>query len=195
MQKIVFLVIFFMFLLNAGSGEKEMKIYIVPLGSIEQSVLEHLKSKLTDVFEVGVVIEPAQPVPEYAYNKRRSQYLSSQIMNTLARDTKLLSNKVLAVIDKDLYVSGLNYVFGEADSNRGICIISLTRLRQSYWNLPKDRILFLERTLKEAVHEIGHLLDLRHCPDPRCVMHFSNSLQDTDIKGWQFCNQCKNCLP
>lgn len=34
---------------------------------------------------------------------------------------------------------------------------SKTRLKQSYWGLPEDKDLFLRRTLKEAVHEIGHL--------------------------------------
>jgi hypothetical protein len=29
----------------------------------------------------------------------------------------------------------------------------------------------------ETVHELGHLLNLGHCPNPRCVMHFSNSLR------------------
>ncbi len=52
----------------------------------------------------------------------------------------------------------------------------------------------LERTLKEAIHEIGHTYGIGHCRDPRCVMHFSNSLADTDIKGPDFCHRCKGML-
>jgi archaemetzincin len=41
------------------------------------------------------------------------------------------------------------------------------------------------------VHELGHTYGLRHCRDPRCVMHFSNSLHDTDVKGAGFCPRCR----
>src|SRR5574337_338076 len=63
--------------------------------------------------------------------------------------------------------------------------------RQEFYSLPKNENLFLERALKEAVHELGHTYRLGHCGDTRCTMHFSNSLQDTDIKGPDFCPRCK----
>jgi archaemetzincin len=31
---------------------------------------------------------------------------------------------------------------------------------------------------------------LGHCENPRCVMFFSNSLMDTDGKGFEFCLRC-----
>jgi archaemetzincin len=45
--------------------------------------------------------------------------------------------------------------------------------------------------VKEAVHELGHMFGLDHCSDLRCVMHFSNSLADTDRKGRDFCPSCR----
>ena len=45
--------------------------------------------------------------------------------------------------------------------------------------------------LKEAVHELGHTLGLAHCPNAKCVMHFSNSLADTDRKGSVLCPVCQ----
>jgi len=71
----------------------------------------------------------------------------------------------------------------------------LARLRQSYYGLKEDEDLFLKRTLKEAVHEIGHIFKLGHSSNPKCVMHFSNSLSDTDRKDCKFCNSCKRLLP
>jgi len=37
----------------------------------------------------------------------------------------------------------------------------------------------MQRVIKEAVHELGHAFGLTHCENSKCVMHFSNSLQDT----------------
>ncbi|HUT17119.1 MAG TPA: hypothetical protein VMW84_02345 [Acidobacteriota bacterium] len=33
-------------------------------------------------------------------------------------------------------------------------------------------------------------MGLRHCSRSSCVMHFSNSISDTDIKQSLFCDQC-----
>lgn len=173
---------------------KNIEIEILPLGSIEIPVLNYLKENLAQTFHGKVLIASHQPVPEYALNKTRAQYFSSEILAHLAQIKKTKERKILALIDQDLYVPELNFVFGEADMESGFCIVSLTRLRQSFWNLPDQMNLFLERTLKEAVHEIGHVLGLHHCPDPGCVMHFSNSILDTDRKGWQFCPRCKKYL-
>jgi len=86
----------------------------------------------------------------------------------------------------------LNFVFGEATTKAAV--ISLTRLRQSFYKLPEDREIFRKRVLTEAVHELGHTYRLGHCENPRCVMFFSNSLTDTDRKGFEFCLSCKDKL-
>jgi len=91
----------------------------------------------------------------------------------------------------DIFAPGLNFVFGEADITGKRALISLQRLRQEFYGLPKNENLFQERALKEAVHELGHIYGLKHCFNLTCVMHFSNSLRDTDLKGWDFCCICQ----
>ena len=54
--------------------------------------------------------------------------------------------------------------------------------------------IFYGRIIKESVHELGHVFGLRHCENRKCVMHFSNSIEDTDIKTHVFCKNCKNIL-
>jgi pyruvate-formate lyase-activating enzyme len=45
--------------------------------------------------------------------------------------------------------------------------------------------------LKEAIHELAHVFGLHHCDDWHCVMSFSNSLADADLKGHNFCSRCR----
>lgn len=187
---IPFIILFFLVSLKNIYAKEKMTIEIIPIGSIDTFILEYLKENLSNVFSAEVTLGSAWALPEYAYNKKRGQYFSTQILNNLPRLKKNNRQKILAVINQDLYVPELNFVFGQADSLNGVCIISLARLSQSYYGLKDDRDILLRRTLKEAVHEIGHLLNLGHCPNPACVMHFSNSLLDTDKKDYHFCANC-----
>lgn len=171
-----------------------MDIEIIPFGQIDNFILDYLEENLGKIFQANVSLGKAQEIPEYAYNKERAQYLSSNVLKNLSKLKKDSHQKILAIINKDLYVPELNFVFGEADILNGVCIISITRLHQSYHGLPENQDLFLVRTLKEAVHEIGHLLNLGHCPNPKCVMHFSNRLLDTYIKDYRFCKRCGESL-
>jgi archaemetzincin len=102
-----------------------------------------------------------------------------------------VDERVVGIADFDLYVPRLSFVFGEADSASRTAVISLFRLRQEYYGLAPDANLFLERATKEIVHELGHTFGLEHCTNGECVMHFSNSLADTDLKHVHFCNKCR----
>ena len=99
-------------------------------------------------------------------------------------------SKVLGVVDVDVFVSELNYVFGEAFLPGRVALISLFRLRPEVYDEPANEDRFLRRAVKEAVHELGHTFGLNHCPNPKCIMHFSNSIADTDKKQTLFCSQC-----
>lgn len=190
----LFIVLFFLTGLKDIYAKEKMNIEIVPFGQIDNFILDYLKENLAEIFNAKVLIGNTQDLPEYAYNKKRSQYFSSVILDGLLKIRENRQGKILAVINKDLFVPELNFVFGEADPLNGICVISITRLYQSYYGLSEDKDLLLKRSLKEAVHEIGHLLNLGHCPEPKCVMHFSNSLLDTDRKDYRFCDKCKRLL-
>ncbi len=65
------------------------------------------------------------------------------------------------VVDMDIFASGFNFVFGKADITGRRALISLQRLRQEFYGLPKNENLFQERVLKETVHELGHTYGLK----------------------------------
>ena len=160
-----------------------LEILILPFKGTAKNDLKHL---IQDLVAVGMQVSvlPEIMIPTHAYNPRRYQYNA----NVLLHCTTEVSHRmpVLGVTDVDLYVEGLNFVFGLAESPGRAAVISLHRLRSE-----ADAVLFHERAVKEAVHELGHTFGLRHCDNPGCVMHFSNSLEDTDRKGKTYCPQCQ----
>ncbi|MER3458220.1 MAG: hypothetical protein C4309_05990 [Chloroflexota bacterium] len=160
------------------------EILVLPIGEVEAGVLAHLCAALSETFGQPCRLGPALPVPDEAFNPRRRQYAAGAILAQLRPGQ---TERVLGVVDLDLYVPELNFVFGLADSAGRRAVIALPRLRERFYGKPDNEALFLTRAVKEAVHELGHTYGLGHCLDRRCVMAFSNSLADTDYKGRTFC--------
>jgi archaemetzincin len=164
-------------------------IVLVPIGSPDERALEYLRRPLEALFGQAVQTGDRLALPPEGWNTDRRQHLASALLKALSRFV-LPGNKVLGVTDVDLFAPGLNFVFGQADLRGDRAVISLCRLRQEFYGLPANDDLFRSRAIKEAVHELGHTCGLAHCPEPGCVMHFSNSLHDTDAKGSRFCPAC-----
>ncbi len=159
------------------------EILILPFEGTNQSNQESL---LHDLAPLGFLasILPEITIPSQAYKPQRQQYNANVLLRYTREQTE--TKRILGVSEMDLYVEGLNFVFGVAESPGRAAVISLHRL-----SMGADAIRFRDRAVKEVVHELGHTLGLGHCPDPSCVMHFSNCLDDTDRKGKEYCPQCR----
>ena len=165
-------------------------IMLVSIGEVEESSIEALRKSLAEIFNQRIQIGDSITLTTDSWNQPRGQHLASKLLARLPSSPQL-GDRVLGVADVDIFAPGLNFVFGEADIIERRALISLQRLRQEFYSLPQDKKLFRERSLKEAVHELGHTYGLSHCLNSTCVMYFSNSLRDTDVKGWDFCPDCQ----
>lgn len=177
--------------MRGATPEPAPTIVLVPIGDIAVDLLPGLTAPLAATFCLPCRVAPLTPVPPGAFDRRRGQYRGHGILAALAALDLPDGERVLGTIDADCYAPGLNFIFGQAKVHSRDAFIALPRLRQSFYGLPEDASLFRERVLKEAVHELGHTYGLAHCSDPGCVMRFSNSLHDTDVKGMAFCLSCR----
>jgi len=161
---------------------------IVPIGDISFSLLDYICANLTEKFKLSFSVTKPISLPTQAYNTYRNQFLSVSILNALNK--KYNYRKVLGIINEDIYVSELDFIFGQAHIRGRSALISIKRLKEEYYGCLADEGILKQRALKEAIHEIGHTYGLNNCANYQCVMFFSNKLSDTDKKGLDFCPAC-----
>lgn len=164
-------------------------LQLVAVGTIPPGLLRELEEPLLTQLQITATgSRTVLQTPTYAFNKDRNQYHSNAIMRRLA---PMLEGHtfVIGVTAVDLFVPDSPFVFGEADREAKVAVVSIARLRTN----PEGDAL-RRRAQVETVHQAGHLLGLSYCDDPRCVMFFATSVQDCDRKGLALCNVCRNEL-
>jgi archaemetzincin len=127
---------------------------------------------------------------DFAYDAARGQYASIPVLESVLARCPADAANILAVTARDLFLPVLTFVFGQAQLGGRAAVVSLARLRQEFYRLPADREIFLERAVKEALHESGHMFGLVHCADRGCAMSLSTGVRQIDSKNASFCAPC-----
>jgi len=165
---------------------------LLPVGKVESSLLEALRATIPRCFHVTCEIVPFELDAALSYHAERQQYHSSEILQRMQALVRPKDWRLLGVADVDLYIPILKYVFGEAQMGGPCAVISSHRLRQEFYGLDGDGGLLSQRLLKEAVHELGHTLDLHHCPDYRCAMASAHAVEWIDLRESSLCAACRS---
>jgi len=129
-------------------------------------------------------------IPRSAYDARRQQYHSLEIMKAVARSAPGGEYRILGVTEVDLAIPTLKFVFGQAQVDGPVAVLSLARLRQEFYGLTADEVVLRERVVKEVLHELGHTFGLTHCRDSKCAMSLATHIGLVDSKEESYCARC-----
>jgi archaemetzincin len=170
------------------------RVQLLAVGKIGPELLEGLAAAIPRVFPARCEIlrTPLSPAP--AFHGERLQYHSSELLERMQPLVEPDCWRLLGLTTLDLYIPILTFVFGEAQMGGPCAIVSCHRLRQEAYGLPPDPELLRERLLKEAIHELGHTVELTHCNDYRCVMASSHNVEEIDLKASTLCLPCRREL-
>ncbi len=163
---------------------------VVPLGEVPEIILKVIAGHITGCFKLATKILPPLKQPEYALDERRLQYNAAIIIETFESMQFSDNDKVIAVLNHDLFIPIFTHVFGEARQGGKCGLVSLFRLMKNPDGSTPPKSIIHERAAKVAIHELGHLLDLLHCEHKKCLMHFSGGIDEVDEMSFDLCEYC-----
>ena len=168
-------------------------IGVVPLGVVGDAVVRIIAANLQALLHVPIDLLPGLTNPDFALNNIRRQYNAALILKRLA-ESRRAHERILGVVNVDLFIPVITYVFGEAQLGGRAAVVSLHRLQDQEDGGRVPLETYYERAAKVAVHEVAHTFSLVHCKQPACVMRASYGLGDLDGTPLFFCEYCKAFL-
>jgi archaemetzincin len=168
-----------------------MTITLVTFGYFEPSLIENVIIAVQNEFHCTVSQKDAFiDLSEY-FDASRRQYNGDKILKSIMLQHIQTNSKVIGLLQVDLFIPILTFIFGQAQLNGTYGIASSYRLNSSLYGIPADDDKMIERFIKEIIHEIGHTFGLIHCLDQQCVMRSSTYVEDIDQKEKHLCTQCR----
>ncbi|MGD2149407.1 MAG: archaemetzincin family Zn-dependent metalloprotease [Desulfobacterales bacterium] len=167
---------------------------VVPLGEVPEIALKVIAAHISGYLNLSVQILPPLEHPEYALDEKRFQYNAGIILKAFESERFTDYDKVIGVLKLDLFIPIFTHVFGEAKQGGKFALVSMFRLGKNPDGSPSPASLIYERTAKVALHELGHLFNLLHCQEKKCLMHFSGGIQDLDETPIYLCRYCSTFL-
>jgi archaemetzincin len=165
-------------------------VCVVPVGNVPAQMLEWVESVAVEWCPWPIRRLPALEFPQGSYDAKRAQYLSVEIMKAVARTRPSDAIRILGVTAVDLTIPMLTFVFGQAQLDGPVALLSFCRLRQEFYGLPGEDGLLRERVIKEVLHELGHTFGLTHCAKATCAMSLATHIGLVDNKEERFCADC-----
>lgn len=169
-------------------------IYVVPIGSIEGCPqLESLLAVLEACYSLPVRTLP-MPIPAKEIRELERdlggagygpQLETPSVRALLAKHKPRDAFALVGVTMEDLCCTskGFNFLFGQADLDKGVGVFSFARYSDDGPTAPA----FLRRCAMVLCHEVGHLFGIKHCVYGLCLMNGSNHLEEAERRPFALC--------
>ena len=89
-------------------------LHLLPVGEVDALALDELRRGLASEFRARCEILPHRMDVDFAFDSRRGQYHSTEILRRMEKAVPQGSWRLLGVTANDLFMPILTFVFGEA---------------------------------------------------------------------------------
>ena len=187
-------------------------VAVVPVGKVDATELEAALSRAAKVLRQPIELRDSLPVPTGAEDSERGQHRAAALMNSLRsgvprlRVGKLVGaddpdakppprpDAFIFVTDVDMFTAKTDGVFAALLSARQIAIVSVRRLRESFYRRKADHPKQRARLVREILRMAGRLQGIKECNDLTCVLSPSKVIPDLDSKSEAYCRSCSQAL-
>ena len=170
------------------------RIYVVAVGDVDEAILQSVEVCLWQTYGMDVVRMKSLAEPAFAFDALRGQFGSTAILQDLLARCPSDASRFLGLTERDLFIPMLSFVYGQAQLNGKVALLSVARLRQEFYGLEPEPDRTIERVIRETLHEIGHTFGLIHCLKPECAMALATNIQQLDAKALEYCPGCSTVL-
>jgi archaemetzincin len=169
-------------------------IYLAPINQVKLPYQDRLPTDLNRCIYYEFKVLNLNLNLKFAFSNERNQYNSTLLLASVLKNLPDDGGRIIGLTDVDIFIPILTFLFGEAQLNGRGAIVSIHRLHNEFYGLPRDNELLYQRCLKEISHELGHTLGLVHCLNFECVMNSSTYVENIDLKQEKFCKNCQEIL-
>lgn len=183
---------------RACPEEGETRIVAIqPLGEHDLNEIKLIGDAVTQAFGLKVVYRKAVPMPADAWYPKRKRHRADILLGHLMSMARG-ADFVIGATTQDISTTKGSHedwgIFGLGQVGGQVCVVSSHRLKKK---LSRSKRLTLgnERVRKVALHELGHVLGLPHCPTPGCLMHDAEgTVKTVDGENGAVCADCARFL-
>lgn len=178
-----------------GQEPPPLGLEIVPLGSVEGALALRFTASLSR--RVAVPCRLLDPIAGIQLPRlsHRDQLDADKLLDLVEGLPRREGHWTVGLAGRDMGHPIFTFFFGRARLHGEAIVLALPRLHPDSYGLQENPELVAQRAAVEALHELGHVAGLVHCPDNACLMCFCSSAQGIDNRGETFCSRCAASLP